>query len=180
MKLLLAIGITCGILGVLFLISVCCFFHSLKVAIDVIDAAADFLAKTKRVILVPVLYFFVNIIAVLIWLSAYISITSLNWETVESDQSKSIHQIKLVISTKDEATNTKVFNFQMLMLFGILWFIALQIAKVRFIAMVSASSYYFSSNKDKDGSATVCLGFKFAYLNHLGSLCIGSFIIALI
>lgn len=68
----------------------------------------------------------------------------------------------------------------MLMLFGILWFMALQIAKVRFIAMVSASSYYFSSTKEKEGSASVTLGFKFAYFNHLGSLCIGSFIIALI
>lgn len=55
MKLLLGIGITCGIVGVLFLVSICCMFNSLKIAIDVIDASADFLAKTKRVILVPVL-----------------------------------------------------------------------------------------------------------------------------
>jgi len=37
------------------------------------------------------------------------------------------------------------------MLFGILWFIAFQKAKVAFIAMVSASSYYFSSDKDNEG-----------------------------
>lgn len=46
--------------------------------------------------------------------------------------------------------------------------------------MVSAASYYFDSNKDKDGSASVCKGFKFAYGNHMGSIAFGSFIIALI
>lgn len=66
------------------------------------------------------------------------------------------------------------------MLFGILWFLALQAATVRFIAMVSASTYYFSSNKDVDGSASVGKGFKFAYVHHYGSLCMGSFIIALV
>ena len=48
----------------------------------------------------------------------------------------------------------------MLMLFGILWFIALQVAKVRFIAMVSASSYYFSSDATTDGSALGRAPFK--------------------
>jgi TRAP-type C4-dicarboxylate transport system permease small subunit len=66
------------------------------------------------------------------------------------------------------------------MLFGILWTIAYQKAKVSFIAMVSASSYYFSSNKDTEGSASVGIGFKYAYLKHSGSLMFGSFIIALI
>lgn len=67
-----------------------------------------------------------------------------------------------------------------MLLFGVLWFLALQSAIVRFIAMVSASSYYFSSNKEKDGSASVMQGFRFAYVHHLGSLALGSFIIALI
>jgi len=45
---------------------------------------------------------------------------------------------------------------------------------------VSAASYYFDSNSSKDGSASVGKGFKFAYLNHMGSLALGSFIIGLI
>lgn len=109
MKLLLGIGITCGVLGVLFLISVCCMFTSLKIAIDVIDASADFLAKTKRVILVPVLYFFVNLIAVLVWLLAFISVSTMGIEKVEAGSTN--YQIKKAILTTDESIKQRVFYF---------------------------------------------------------------------
>ena len=45
--------------------------------------------------------------------------------------------------------------------------------------MVSASTYYFNSHKDKEGSAEVGVGFKYAAL-HSGSIAIGAFIIAVI
>jgi hypothetical protein len=85
MQMLLIIGITCGILGTLFLISICCLFKSLKLAIDVIDASADFLAKTKRVIIIPVIKHFINLIAVLVWISAYITVTSIKFITPNLD-----------------------------------------------------------------------------------------------
>merc|ERR1719473_722975 len=46
--------------------------------------------------------------------------------------------------------------------------------------MVSASTYYFSSNAEKEGSAEVKLGLKYAMVNHVGSLGFGSLIIAII
>lgn len=52
------------------------------------------------------------------------------------------------------------------------------VAKTNFITMVAASTYYFGSNPEKDGEAEVMTGVKMAYLNHFGSLAIGSFIIA--
>lgn len=110
MKLLLGIGITCGIVGVLFLVSICCMFNSLKIAIDVIDASADFLAKTKRVILVPVLYFFVNLVAVLVWLAAFISVTTMKIDKVEASSS-GLHQIKTTTESTDESLQEKVFYF---------------------------------------------------------------------
>jgi len=45
---------------------------------------------------------------------------------------------------------------------------------------VAAASYYFDSNAGHEGDASVSLGFKFAYINHMGSLAMGSFIIGLI
>jgi len=65
-------------------------------------------------------------------------------------------------------------------LFFILWLLTLVDDISKYICMVSASTYYFSSNKEKDGSASVCTGFKFAYFKNIGSLCFGSFIITLI
>ena len=60
-----------AILAVAFACCVVCGFKSLKMAIDVIDASADYLASAKRVILVPVLYFFLTIILLVIVLDYY-------------------------------------------------------------------------------------------------------------
>jgi hypothetical protein len=46
--------------------------------------------------------------------------------------------------------------------------------------MVSASTYYFSSNASKEGEAEVSLGFKYAYVYHAGSLAFGSLMITIV
>jgi len=69
-------GIVLGLFGILFLIALVCGFHQLKIAIDVIDASADFLRKTKRIILVPVVYFFLQVIVVMTWMFAMCCIWS--------------------------------------------------------------------------------------------------------
>lgn len=91
MRLLLIIGLSTGILGVLYFICVCCFYQSLKIAIDVIDASADFLAKTKRIIIVPVIYFVVNVVSVLVWIAAFISVTTLKFDSVIPQSGAVIH-----------------------------------------------------------------------------------------
>jgi choline transporter-like protein 2/4/5 len=66
------------------------------------------------------------------------------------------------------------------MFFGLLWLMAWLKYTCNFICMVAASTYYFNSNPNEEGSAEVSLGFKFAYLNHMGSIAFGAFIIAVI
>lgn len=46
--------------------------------------------------------------------------------------------------------------------------------------MVSAATYYFDSNPMKNGSASVCTGFRFAYTRNLGSLAFGSLVLTII
>ena len=75
---LLALMITSGVLGLGFLCCICCGFSDLKKAIDVIDASADFLAKTKRIILVPCLFFVLQLIFVLVWIGAIMCVVSMN------------------------------------------------------------------------------------------------------
>jgi len=72
----LVAGIVSGLFGILFLIALVCGFNQLKIAIDVVDASADFLRKTKRVILVPVVYFFLQVIVVMTWMFAMCCIWS--------------------------------------------------------------------------------------------------------
>merc|ERR1711898_13553 len=64
------------------------------------------------------------------------------------------------------------------MFFGLLWLVAWLKYTNKFIIIVSAVSYYFDSNSEKEGSATVGLGFTFAYTYHLGSILMASFVIA--
>ena len=67
-----------------------CGYNQLKTAIDVIDAAADFLAKTKRIVLVPICYFLVTMIVLTIWLGAILCVLSMGEVTAGSNQQKSI------------------------------------------------------------------------------------------
>jgi len=73
-----------------------------------------------------------------------------------------------------------LFYISMFQFFGLLWILNFIVAKTNFITMCSASSYYFSSSAEEEGSAEVMQSVKFAYFNHFGSIALGSFIIALI
>lgn len=166
----LAFTIVFGILALGFLCCIVCGFKSLKQAIDVIDASADFLAKTKRILFVPLLFFVLTVIAVLIWIPAAMCVISLN--KIEADPL--IPQGK-TITWKDEYLYMFLF-----MLFGILWICAWLEYSSTFVVMVSATTYYFNSHAEQDGEAEVGLGFHFAFMCHAGSIAVGAFIIALI
>ena len=50
----------------------------MRLAIDVIDASADFLASTKRVIFVPIFHYILSIVLFAIWLGAFSCVISMN------------------------------------------------------------------------------------------------------
>lgn len=73
----LGAGIGLGLMALIMLIMLICGFNQLKIAIDVVDASADFIRKTKRIIAVPVVYFFLQLTVVLIWFFAMICVWSI-------------------------------------------------------------------------------------------------------
>lgn len=139
-------------------------------AIDVIDASADFLAKTKRVILVPGVFFIFQIITVIVWVGAMMCVVSMNEITVNDDipQGKSFEWEK------------KTQYMALYMLFGVLWICAWFEYCSTFVVMVSAATYYFNSDANYDGDAEVGTGFEWAFKYHAGSIAIGAFVIAVI
>lgn len=142
-------------------------------AIDVIDASADFIARNKRVIAVPVLHFFLTIIAVVLWFGAYICVASLNEIKVDS----------LFPQVRDLVWEKKYFYLGLYMFFGLLWITAFIDYCSRFVVIMGATTYYFNNSRDKmdvEVGADIGYGFKCAYLHHPGSIAMGSFIIALI
>ena len=155
------------------LLCIVCGFRSLKLAIDTIDAAADFLAKTKRIILVPVLYFFLTVIVVVVWLAAFMNVYCLGEIKPDTAVMPQLKQI-------DWTNSPYVKPMMVFMLFGLFWITAWINYTSNYICMVSAATYYFNSDAQNEGDAEVGLGFKFAHVNNCGSIAFGSFIIAII
>jgi hypothetical protein len=85
-KIAMAAGIVLGLFAAIFLCMLCYGFRSLKIAIDVIDASADFLAKTKRIIIVPIIFFILTILIVFVWFLAVMSVLSVG--EITADNSK--------------------------------------------------------------------------------------------
>lgn len=174
----LTVGIVLGILALLMVCMLVCGFNQLRIAINVVDASADFIRKTKRIILVPVIYFFAQILIFITFLFCMACIWSMGDITVKTGTINASHQLKT--STFPKGKYEDFIITALVMFFGLLWILAFFNAQQSFIVMVSASTYYFDSNKEKDGDANVSMGVKFAWVYHIGSLAFGSFIIALI
>ena len=158
-----------GVLAIMFLffnMALWCMWKQFKVAIAVIDATADFFAATKRIVLVSVVYFFITLILIVVWFAGLGCIMSLN--TITADPT--------IVQGKTIEWKSSVIGMCSFMVVGLVWFVFFIQDKTGFICMVSASTYYFTSNKDKEGSASVLTGIKFAYFKHAGSLAFGSLV----
>ena len=81
------------------------------------------------------------------------------------------------MSPEDEKMQTYMMLF---MFFGLLWIINFVTYKTGLITMISASTYYFNSNKDEEGKAEVGFAVRTTYAFHLGTVAVGAFIIAVI
>ena len=60
------------------------------------------------------------------------------------------------------------------MVFGIIWIVSFIREKTKFIYMISAAQFYFSSNANETGSASVLGGMAIANFKHAGSIALGS------
>ena len=183
----LVIGLACSIMAIVFAICICCGYSSLKLAIDAIDASADFLAATKRLILVSISSLFVMVLVLFIWIMAVACIYSMG-DIRPHEGVIWIPQDRKVSLGEDTGIVTKLM---LVMVFGLFWVMFLIKYQVSFIAMVSAATYYFDhkpqeaitdpeEQPNEGGSADVSFAMKCSFYYHFGSLCFGSFVIALV
>lgn len=108
-------------------------------AIDVIDAAADFCSDFKSILLIPILYFILTVLVFLVWFGCMLCVVSMNDISASPDQS-------LFPQKKDLVWKKNVEYMALAMLFGILWIMAWLDYTGKFIIMVCASFYYFGSS----------------------------------
>ena len=163
------------IMAGIYILVMICYFQSLRVAIAVIETAADFFADTKRIIFVPMLFFFIGLCAFVAWVAALICVASIGTITVENVETQS----------KDIVWDDFTTYSMWYMLFGFIWIVTFLIAVNEFIVIVSAITWYYSDKTIPDddgipGDSDVRVGFWWSFRYHGGSLAFGSFILAVV
>lgn len=164
-----------AIMAAFYYLMVACCFQSLKVAIAVIETAADFFADTKRVILVPVFFFFMGILVTVMWTIGIFCVSSIGTITVDDPLTQAKHIVW-------ETPTYYMFYF---MIFGLLWLLLFLLAFNDFVVIVSAVTWYYSDKTIPDddgipGDSDVWYGFKWGWRYHMGSLALGSFAVAVV
>ena len=142
-----------------------CYWSKLQVAIAIIDSAADFLVATKRISLVTILYFIVGSIFFILWGVGFIGIVSTNVTLVNQGNGR---------YSKDITFTNATIAMLCIMGFGLIWVVNYIREKTKFIYMISATQFYFTSNRDKTGEASVMAGIMISYFKHAGSIALGS------
>lgn len=158
-------------LAALYYICIACYFRALNISVGVLEAASDFVADTFRIILVPIIFFFIGITVFIMWIAGLVCVGSIGDITAEAAGSQQ----------KDVAWDESTSYMMWFMLFGMLWFVAFLMAANEFVIIVSSVTWYFSKKTDSgDGSASICTGFSWIFKYHGGSLAFGSFILSLV
>jgi hypothetical protein len=143
-----------------------CYWSKLQVAIAVIDSTADFMVATKRISLVTIYYFFMSIIVIIVWGIGLVGVIAMN-------KVKTVQGIDGRWSKKITIENDKIFML-VIMAFGLVWIMNFIREKTKFIYMISAAQFYFTSNREKTGSASVVAGMAISNFKHAGSIALGS------
>jgi choline transporter-like protein 2/4/5 len=158
-------------LAIAFVCLLCCFTGSLRVAIAVLEAAADFVTDTLRVLLVPVISFFVTFAWIVLWTVVALFIYSVGTISAGGVTSGTIKKVEWEPQTR---------YFWYYHYFALLWWTAMLIALAQFIIIVSCCTWYFSHGSETSGSASVSKALYWTFRYHYGSLAFGSLILALV
>lgn len=77
-----ALAISIWVVAGLYLLTMLCMCRTLVISIAILEAAADFVGSTFRVILVPIIFFFINFIVFFGWAAGALCVFSIG--TIES------------------------------------------------------------------------------------------------
>lgn len=175
----------CWLLAAFYLCIMCCFFKQLRQAIRVIETAADWLADTKRMVFVPLNFFFIAVLFFMLWMGAVMCIGTMTDGPIYHPHGAQVEGMIDYSQAKDWEWSTSVQWMLGIEFFGMIWLMFFIMAVSDFIVIVSAATWYYSDKSKKDtdgipGDSEVCYGYSLAFKYHMGSLASGSLILAII
>lgn len=144
-------------------------------AANVIDASADFLRDTKRMVVAPIVHFLMGVVIFILWLTCFACVVSMN----DIKASTKIPQLKSLTWTWSN------FWLAFLMVFYLFWLLTCVENLSNMVVMITASTYYFNNDAEtaKDEAsqkpAEVCTGWTVTYCSHIGTVAVGSLLIAI-
>lgn len=155
-------------LAALYALMICCKLKALKVSIAIIETAADFFADSKRIIIVPFIYFVIALSVFALWFFGIICVVSTGtWSGTYSDQDVDVTRTSLV---NDRIAWMVIFY---------IWAATLIHSLNEYTIIVSTCTWYFSRKDIPDddgipGDSDIWKGFWWTYRYNFGSLCLGS------
>jgi solute carrier family 44 protein 1 (choline transporter-like protein)/choline transporter-like protein 2/4/5 len=165
----------CAAVTVGFFVVICCFYTKIRIAIRIMETAADFVTEVCLIVLVPPITTLLISIWVVVWVPTFIYVWC-QGEFAAAENGAIYGQV-----TWTEETRYSVLVY----LFGGLWGAAFISACNQFIIASAACIWYFSprsvdneNDKDVDAAITKSVWRLFRY--HLGSLAFGSFLVAVV
>jgi len=132
---------------------------------------AQYIQHNPQVFLVPP----IGSVLVIAWLLLYLVMAAYIVSVGEIGQRAGSLSFLTQVTWNQETQYVFLYS-----LFGYLWMNAFMIGVTQFIISASVAMWYFSSTSDAPGSGSLIRGLWWVFRYHLGSIAVGSFLIALV
>lgn len=156
-----------GILTLLYVVFLCCV--DVAVGADIMAAAGEFVSANPQTVFVPI-FFYIFCLPVVLWYGAT------NVYLYSTGEPQFVEGKMFAVLESTEEANVMFWVF----LFGFFWIVAFLISILQFTIAAAAAMWYFQGNNSDMQSVSVTRGFYWAFRYHMGSLALGSLLIAMV
>ena len=167
-------AITVWVITAIYMCIICCQWSNIALGASVMEAAGEFVASNPRIGILPILTYISFAPIIVWWLFTTVFLYSIGTPVFEENE--------FVAKIDRPAYLDYVLWY---ILFGLFWFCALCIAIQKFITNATTCMWFFSgqgsdNSDDATGQVSIMLAVNWAIFKHIGSLAMGSFLIAVV
>ena len=147
-------------------------YRNIKVSIAVLQTAAVILVNNIRILVIP----FISFAFIAAFISGWAYCFGYLCSCANIVQPTDGSQLKTINFDGVEEVKWQIAVW----IFGLFWGIELLVALFQYVIIVGVCCWYFTSSHDSRGSFSVSKGFWWSLRYNFGSLCFGSFLLAVI
>lgn len=164
----------CAIVEVIMLIILVTCLSRIRVAISVVAAAADFVTDTIQILFLPFIFFILKITVFLFGIFVLACLVSKATKDPNPDSDDWFNPF----SSYSMSVDQKIMMGYII--FGTFWLVSFLMALNQFVIAHTVSIWYFSEERKAYKGWLITRSFKNALVFHLGTLAIGSLILAIV